>query len=62
MSVTLHVKHPRAIDEIRYPPCWPFRGGLRMKFPDIAPPPKKKLRNIGGADPGTLRYINNNAL
>ena len=23
------------IDKIRYPPCWPIRGALRVKFPDI---------------------------
>ena len=34
---------------------------IEGKVPRYCPPPPE-LRNIGGADPGTLRYINNNAL
>ena len=33
---------------------------IEGEVPGYCPPPK--LRNTGGADPGTLRYIINNAL
>ena len=39
------------IDKIRYLPCWLIRGALRLKFPDIAPPPPH-CAMIVRADPG----------
>ena len=47
------------IDKIRYPPCWPIQGALRVKKLDYCPPPPKKKNYaiIVRVDPGTCDIL-----
>ena len=44
-----------SIDKIRYPLCLLISGALRVKFPDIIPPPNCVI--IVRADPGTCDIL-----